>query len=89
MILKEQVGDLQGKLLEKDELLKSAENSKNQMNDLKTKFDELMRQASEKDTLLKSAQHQLSDTKVPFYFFYCSITNLPYSMVEFICCEVD
>ncbi|KAK4252557.1 hypothetical protein QN277_014542 [Acacia crassicarpa] len=64
VILKEQVEDLQRKLLEKDELLKSAEDSRIQVNDLTTKLDELMRQASEKDSLLKSAQHQLSDTKI-------------------------
>ncbi|KAI9088457.1 hypothetical protein K1719_029906 [Acacia pycnantha] len=64
VILKEQVEDLQRKLLEKDELLKSAENSRIQVNDLMTKLDELMRQGSEKDSLLKSAQRQLSDTKI-------------------------
>ncbi|XP_054804483.1 protein MICROTUBULE BINDING PROTEIN 2C isoform X3 [Prosopis cineraria] len=63
-ILKEQVEDLQRKLLEKDELLKSAENSRIQVNDLKIKLDELMRQALEKDSLLKSTQRQLSDTKI-------------------------
>ena len=71
--LKEQVEDLQRKLLEKDELLKSAENSRNQVNTLNEKFNELKSQASEKDSLLKSTQQQLSDVKVPFclcYFIY-------------------
>ncbi|XP_028763604.1 protein MICROTUBULE BINDING PROTEIN 2C isoform X2 [Neltuma alba] len=64
VMLKEQVEDLQRKLLEKDEHLKSADNSRIQLTDLKTKIDELMRQSSEKDSLLKSTQHQLSDAKI-------------------------
>lgn len=62
--LREQVEDLQRKLLEKDELLKSAEISKNQINVVHTELDELKHQATEKDSLIKSTQLQLYDTKV-------------------------
>lgn len=68
--LREQVEDLQKKLLEKDELLKSAEISKNQMNAVHAKFDELKHQAAEKDSLIKSTQLQLSDAKVLIYCFF-------------------
>ncbi|KAF7135232.1 hypothetical protein RHSIM_Rhsim08G0142100 [Rhododendron simsii] len=59
--LREQVEDLQRKLLEKDELLKSAEISKTQFSSIHAKLEE---QAAEKDSLIKSTQQQLSDTKV-------------------------
>lgn len=62
--LKEQVEDLKMRLSEKDELLKSAEITKNQFS---AKLDELKHQAAEKDSLLKSTQLQLSDAKVPNY----------------------
>ncbi|KAJ1428114.1 hypothetical protein SESBI_09113 [Sesbania bispinosa] len=64
VLLKEQVEELQMKLLEKDKLLQSAENSRNQMNALNEKLDELKHQASEKDSLLKSTQCQLFDVKI-------------------------
>ncbi|KAJ1388543.1 hypothetical protein SESBI_39038 [Sesbania bispinosa] len=63
-ILKEQIEELQTKLWEKDELLKSAENSRDQMNAFNAKLDELKHQVSEKDTLLKHTQQQLSDAKI-------------------------
>ncbi|TXG51657.1 hypothetical protein EZV62_024181 [Acer yangbiense] len=62
--LREQVEDLQRTILEKDELLKSAESSKSQMNAVHLKLDELKRQAAEKDSLIKSIQLQLSDAKI-------------------------
>lgn len=62
--LREQVEDLQRKILEKDELLKSVEGSKSQVNAVHLKFDELKRQAAEKETLIKSTQLQLSDAKI-------------------------
>ncbi|XVF49903.1 hypothetical protein PTKIN_Ptkin04bG0053300 [Pterospermum kingtungense] len=62
--LKEQLEDLQRKLLEKDELLKSAEISKNQINDVHAELDKLKRHAAEKDSLVKSIQMQLSDAKI-------------------------
>ncbi|KAF2312900.1 hypothetical protein GH714_040960 [Hevea brasiliensis] len=62
--LREQIEDLQRKLLEKDELLKSAEISKNQMNVVYTTLDELKHEAAEKDSIIKSTQLQLSDAKI-------------------------
>ncbi|OAY31160.1 protein MICROTUBULE BINDING PROTEIN 2C isoform X2 [Manihot esculenta] len=62
--LREQVEDLQRKLLEKDGLLKSAEISKNQMNVVHSELDELKQQAAEKDSIIKSTQLQLSDAKI-------------------------
>lgn len=62
--LKEQVEDLQRKLLEKEELLKSAEISKTQMTSMNAKFEELKHQAADKDSLIKSTQLQLSDAKI-------------------------
>ncbi|XWS37241.1 hypothetical protein CRYUN_Cryun19dG0026500 [Craigia yunnanensis] len=62
--LREQLEDLRRKLLEKDELLKSAEISKNQINDVHGELDKLKRHAAEKDSLVKSLQLQLSDAKI-------------------------
>lgn len=78
VMLKEQVEDLRMKLSEKDELLKSAEISQNQVNAVQAKLNELRHQASEKDSLIKSTQLQLSDAKVPIYCLCCftSIMNL-------------
>lgn len=67
-MLKEQVEELQRKLLEKDELLRSAENTRDQLNAFSAKLDELKHQASEKDTLLRFTQQQLSDAKVMIRF---------------------
>ncbi|XP_058112475.1 protein MICROTUBULE BINDING PROTEIN 2C [Magnolia sinica] len=64
IMLQKQVEDLQKKLLEKDEVLKSAENSMNQMSSVNVKLDELKRQVAEKDSLIKSAHLQLSDAKI-------------------------
>ncbi|CAK9312203.1 unnamed protein product [Citrullus colocynthis] len=62
--LREQVEDLQKKLLEKDELLKSAEISKDQMNNVYAKLDALSLQSAEKDSTIKSIHSQLSDAKI-------------------------
>ncbi|OIW19679.1 hypothetical protein TanjilG_18489 [Lupinus angustifolius] len=62
IILKEQVEELQKKLWEKDELLKSAENSREQM--FNAKLEELKHQTLEKDSLLKYTQQQLIDAKI-------------------------
>lgn len=69
--LREQVEDLQRKILEKDELLKSVEGSKSQVNAVHLKLDELKRQAAEKESLIKSTQLQLSDAKVPRFPLLC------------------
>lgn len=85
-VLRTQVEDLQMKLSEKDELLKSAEISKNQMNSIHAKLDELKHQAMEKDSLIKSTQQQLSDTKVLTDQFCCFVWHfnmLMFSYIEF------
>ncbi|XP_059303757.1 protein MICROTUBULE BINDING PROTEIN 2C-like [Lycium ferocissimum] len=62
--LREQVEDMQKKLLEKDELLKEVEVSKNEMASIYAKLDEMKKEYEEKDSLLKSTQAKLSDAKV-------------------------
>ncbi|KAI3454773.1 hypothetical protein Pfo_011436 [Paulownia fortunei] len=62
--LRDQVEDLKRKLVEKDELLKSAELTKNEMASIHKKLDELTNEATEKDSLIKSTQLQLSDVKI-------------------------
>ncbi|MCD9645980.1 Protein MICROTUBULE BINDING PROTEIN 2C [Datura stramonium] len=64
MALREQVEDLQKKLLEKDDLLKEVEISKNEMASIYAKLDEMKKEYAEKDSLLKLTQAQLSDAKV-------------------------
>ncbi|KAK8499848.1 hypothetical protein V6N13_060910 [Hibiscus sabdariffa] len=64
IVLREQVEDLQKRLLEKEELLKSAEISRNQINDVQAELDQLNRHAAEKDSLIKSIQLQLYDAKI-------------------------
>ncbi|XP_022886035.1 protein MICROTUBULE BINDING PROTEIN 2C-like [Olea europaea var. sylvestris] len=61
--LREQVEDLQRKLSEKDELLKSVELSKKEMASIHAELDNLKNEDAEKDFLIKSSQLQLSDTK--------------------------
>lgn len=72
--LREQVNDLQTKLSEKDELLKSLEMSKNQVNEIQEKFEETKRLVAEKEMLIKSMQLQLSDTKVNIFLLCVSQT---------------
>ncbi|XP_074278111.1 protein MICROTUBULE BINDING PROTEIN 2C-like [Silene latifolia] len=62
--LREQLEDLHQKLLEKDELLKAVEVSKNQMSSVQSQVDELKRSAAEKDSLIKSIQSQVNDAKI-------------------------
>ncbi|XXG72738.1 hypothetical protein AAC387_Pa07g1768 [Persea americana] len=62
--LQEQVEDLLKKLEEKDEVLKIAENSLNQMSSVHVKLDELKRQVAEKDSILKTTHLQLSNAKI-------------------------
>ncbi|MCD9642489.1 Protein MICROTUBULE BINDING PROTEIN 2C [Datura stramonium] len=64
MSLREQVEDLQRKLLEKDELLKAADILKNEMMAAYAELDEMKKDISEKDVSLKSTQVQLSDAQV-------------------------
>ncbi|CAN0871317.1 Protein MICROTUBULE BINDING PROTEIN 2C [Linum grandiflorum] len=62
--LREQVKDLENKLLEKDEILKELEISQNQNNAIQAELDEMKQQVAEKDSLLRSNQLQLSDIKI-------------------------
>ncbi|PRQ16393.1 hypothetical protein RchiOBHm_Chr7g0183731 [Rosa chinensis] len=62
--LRVQLEDLQRKLLEKDELLKSSEISKNEVSAVQAKLEELKRQAAQKDSVIKASQLQLSDAKI-------------------------
>ncbi|XP_052111821.1 protein MICROTUBULE BINDING PROTEIN 2C-like [Arachis duranensis] len=63
-LLRKQVEELQMKLLVKDELLESAEKSRNKLKALNPKLDELKNMVSEKDSLLRSTQGQLFDVKM-------------------------
>ncbi|XP_039050876.1 protein MICROTUBULE BINDING PROTEIN 2C-like [Hibiscus syriacus] len=58
IILRRQVGDLQIKLSEKEELLRK------QNNDVQAELDQVNRVAAEKDSLINSIQLQLSDAKI-------------------------
>ena len=62
--------ELQMKILEKDELIESSENTKKQMKALEQKLYELKHHASEKDSLLKSTKRQLFDVKVLIYLYF-------------------
>ncbi|KAL8244173.1 hypothetical protein R6Q59_010431 [Mikania micrantha] len=62
--LREKVEDLQRQLMEKDEFLKAAEASKNEMNSVHSMLSEVKKQAAEKDALLRSTQAQLADLKI-------------------------
>lgn len=62
--VKQQVEDLQSKLLEKDELLKAAEDAKNQLNLLQVHYDALKQQAAERDSVVQSTELDLTDAKV-------------------------
>ncbi|MQM19817.1 hypothetical protein Taro_052832 [Colocasia esculenta] len=64
VLLKEQVEDLQKRLLEKDEVLKTMENSMDQMSSVYATVDELKHQIVEKDLMVKSVQSQLANAKV-------------------------
>ncbi|XP_024976730.1 protein MICROTUBULE BINDING PROTEIN 2C [Cynara cardunculus var. scolymus] len=62
--LREKVVDLERQLLEKDEILKSTEASKDKINSVNSMLDEVKKQALEKDVLLRSTQAQLADVKI-------------------------
>ncbi|XP_047327344.1 protein MICROTUBULE BINDING PROTEIN 2C-like [Impatiens glandulifera] len=63
--LKQQMEDLQQKLLEKDnEVVKSEQATKEQMNSIHSKLEEMRVQELEKDSILRSTQQQLADTKI-------------------------
>lgn len=76
MALREQIADLQRKLSEKEELLKSLEISKVEMDAILEKLDEIKTEAAEKDSLLNSTQMQLSDLKV-YIAIYLLLPSFP------------
>lgn len=63
-VLREELEDLRRKLVEKDELLKSAEASKNQKSSLQSQVDELKHCVAKKDSVIKTTQQQLNDAKI-------------------------
>lgn len=63
-VLREELEDLWRKLVEKDELLKSAEASKNQKSSLQSQVDELKHCVAKKDSVIKTTQQQLNDAKI-------------------------
>ncbi|KAJ3694771.1 hypothetical protein LUZ60_000148 [Juncus effusus] len=62
--LREQIEDLQKKLFEKEEALKIAENSVNEMNLIHDSLNDLKFRVSEKEALLQSTNQQLNNAKV-------------------------
>ncbi|KAL6596566.1 hypothetical protein ACP70R_047209 [Stipagrostis hirtigluma subsp. patula] len=63
-VLREQIDELQKKLLEKEEALRSAESSVSEMNAAYATIDELRRQVAEKEGLIRSINSQLHDAKI-------------------------
>lgn len=63
-VLREQIEDLQKKLLEKEEALRSAESSVNEMNAAYATIDELRRLVTDKEALIRFTNSQLHDAKV-------------------------
>ncbi|CAM0914090.1 unnamed protein product [Alopecurus aequalis] len=63
-LLREQIEELQKQLLEKEEALRSAENTVSEMNAVYSTIDELRRQVAEKEALIKYANSQLQNVKV-------------------------
>ncbi|XP_020691695.1 protein MICROTUBULE BINDING PROTEIN 2C isoform X1 [Dendrobium catenatum] len=64
LFLRDQVAELQKKLIEKEEALKSAENLTNQVNETYASVGDLRRQVVEKDALIKSTNAQLYNAKI-------------------------
>ncbi|XP_031479604.1 protein MICROTUBULE BINDING PROTEIN 2C [Nymphaea colorata] len=64
ILLREQVEELKRKLMEKEEELKSAEESMNRFSLAVTEIDDLKRQIEEKDSLVRSAHLQLNEAKI-------------------------
>jgi len=62
--LQEQLSGLQGKLLEKDEALRSAENLIGRISAANAAVDELRSQLSDKESLVESTGSELQDTKI-------------------------
>ncbi|KAK8969487.1 hypothetical protein KSP40_PGU019371 [Platanthera guangdongensis] len=64
LLLRDQVAELERKLLEKEEALKSAESLASQLNETCASVSELRSQVSQKDALIKSTSVQLYNAKV-------------------------
>lgn len=64
LFLRDQVSELQKKLMEKEEALKSAESLSNQVHETYASVDDLRRQLTEKDSLIKSTNVQLCNAKI-------------------------
>lgn len=63
-LLREQVDSLQRKLLEKEEALKSSEDSVKQMNAVCASINEMRNQVTEKEALIKSSNSELYNAKI-------------------------
>ncbi|XP_066377356.1 protein MICROTUBULE BINDING PROTEIN 2C-like isoform X2 [Miscanthus floridulus] len=63
-MLREQIDELQKKLLEKEEVLRSAESSVSEMNAAYATIDELRRLVADKEALIRSTNSQLHDAKI-------------------------
>lgn len=63
-VLRGQIDDLQKTLLEKEEALRTAESSVNEMNAAYATIDELRRLVAEKEALIRSTNSQLQDAKI-------------------------
>ncbi|TVU11637.1 hypothetical protein EJB05_45234 [Eragrostis curvula] len=63
-VLREQIDELQKKLVEKEEALRSAESLVGEMNAAYLTVDELRRQVAEKEALIRSTNSHLQDAKI-------------------------
>ena len=73
--LMEELEELRRKLVEKDELLKSAEMARNSKSSVQSQVDELKCCIAEKDSIIKTTQQQLSDAKVYMSLLFCLIAS--------------
>lgn len=79
--LQEQLSSLQGKLLEKDEALRSAENLIGRISEANLEVDELRSQLSDKESLVESTGSELQDTKV---YWLCLVVRVFHCR---LCCQ--
>lgn len=66
--LREQIENLQQKLLEKDEALRTAQSSVDEMSSIYVTLNELRHRVVEKEALIQSTNSQLHSTKVRYLF---------------------
>ncbi|XP_062228683.1 protein MICROTUBULE BINDING PROTEIN 2C-like isoform X2 [Phragmites australis] len=79
-VLREQIDELQKKLLEKEEALRSAESSVSEMNVAYSTIDELRRQVAEKEALIRSTNSQLHDAKIMLADKQASVEKLEWEV---------